>query len=272
MVSFGMISKTPEETQEGRILASDCVQIQRLQTPFEADTVVYGTMFTVQTSSDSITVLSMEISANPVGTEMDVEIYTKLGDYVGAEADPTQWVKIVDTSLTPAREGQGTPIPEDQFKNFTMETNELRAFFVSLKSSDLRYKRGEDSMEAGQPFVSDGYLSINSGIGLAEYGFNNQIYPSRLFSGIFYYSHATDCNAPSSKVQVTYSYLARSKESVFSRDEIIAALNSLVDGAVKSLLDSELSTIRDEYKVEVESVTSATSISEQGTFNSSTGS
>lgn len=247
----------------GRTLSNDCVQIQRLQTPFEADTVVYGTMFTVQTSSDSITVLSMEISANPVGTEMDVAIYTKLGDYVGVETDPSQWEKIVDASLTPAREGHGTPIPEDQFKNFTMGKNELRAFFVSLKSSDLRYKRSADGTEAGQPFVSDGYLSVNSGIGLAEYGFSNQIFPSRLFSGIFYYSHATDCSAPSSKVLVTYSFLARSKESAVSRDQLIDELNSLVDGAVKSLLDSDLSTIRDEYKTEVETVTSATSISEQ---------
>lgn len=265
-----MISNTGQATLESRILADDCIRTKRLQTPFEADTVVYGTMFTVQTSTDSITMLSMEISANPIGTEMDVEIYTKLGNYIGAESDPSQWEKIVDTSLTPAREGRGTTIPEDQFKKFTMEKNELRAFFVSLKTSDLRYKSGTDDIEAGQPFVSDGYVSVNSGIGIAEYGFSNQIFPSRLFSGIFYYSHVADCSAPSSKVLVTYSFHAQPKGgAILTRAEVINALNSLVDDAVNDLLNSELSSSRDEYMIAVASVSSTTSLLEQGAFISS---
>ena len=41
-------------------------------------------MFTVQPHDDLISMLTMEISANPISSDMDVEIYTKLEDFKGA--------------------------------------------------------------------------------------------------------------------------------------------------------------------------------------------
>ena len=261
--SSGSIN-TMSGIEDGRRLVNGCAQSQSLQTPYEADTVVYGTMFTVQTHADPISILTMEISASPLEAAMDVEVYTKLGDYKGAENDPLQWTKIVDTSVNPGREGRGTIIPKNVFESFTMNKNELRAFFVSLKTSDLRYKRADD-IASGQTYVSDGYLSVNAGVGLADYGFGDQIFPSRLFNGIFYYAYATDCNAPSSKLLVTYSFHARPKGGARSRSEIIEEMNKLVGDAVQDVIDSEsMSNLRDEHKIGLESIDTVTSISEKG--------
>lgn len=248
--------------------AHGCVTTQNLQTPYEADTVVYGTMFTVQTHDDPISMLTMEISANPISSDMDVEIYTKLGDFKGAISDPLQWRQIVDTSVTHAREGRGTIIPMEKFESFTMNPNELRSFFISLKTSDLRYRRADD-LETGQPFVSDGYLSLNVGIGLAQYGFGNKFFPSRVFSGIFHYTYSTDCDAPSSTTLVTYSFHARPKGRGASKTEIVEELHKTVGRVVRGIL-KDMSNLRDEHKIGVENIDTVISISEQGTLKNLT--
>lgn len=245
-----------------------CVQSQSLQTPFEADTVVFGTMYTVLSHADPISMLTMEISANPVATTMDVKIYTKLGDYKGAEADSEQWTQIVDTTLTPSREGRGTIIPTSDFDSFIMNPNELRAFFVSLKSSDLRYKRAEGLGE-GQPFVSDGYLSVNVGIGVAEPDFGNQIFPERMFSGIFHYTHATNCDTPSSKSLVMYSFHARPQGGAASREDIIAELDKRVRDAVEEIISTDMVELRDEHDIRFESISTVTSNLEEGKLDKS---
>lgn len=262
-----MLQRT--STSVRRVLASGCVHATSLQTPLEADTVVYGTMFTVTTLADPIEMLTMEIYANPIGAAMDVEIYTKFGDFTGAENDPSQWKQIVNTTLVPAREGHGTIIPTTEFRSIKMNENEIHAFFVTLKTSDLRYKRGADSMPLGQAFVSDGYLSINSGIGISEYGFSTNIFPSRLFSGIFHYTHPSDCSEPASKLLITYSFHARPKGGTgasMTNAQIIDAINSLVESSVTDLLNSGLSAVRDEYRVTVESVDSVEASSQGGTY------
>jgi hypothetical protein len=249
-----------------RSLATGCVQAKSLQTPFDADTVVYGTMFTVTTHADPIEMLTMEISANPIGAGMDIEIYTKIGDFTGAENDPSQWKQIVNTTLVPAREGHGTIIPTTEFKSIKMNENEIHAFLVTLKTSDLRYKRSADNMNLGQAFVSDAYLSINSGIGISQYGFSSNIFPSRLFTGIFHYTHPSDCSDPTSKLLITYSFHARPKGSTsMSKAQIIEEINSQVDRSVNDLLNSGLSTVRDEYNVTVVSVDSVAATTQEGT-------
>jgi hypothetical protein len=243
------------EWNEDRVLTALCDEPMSLVTSFEADTVVYGTMFTIESKSEPIDVHTMEISANPIGTEMDVEIYTKVGDFVGSEKDPLQWTKIVDTSVIPAREGRGTIIPPSAFQTISMLSNELRAFFISLKTSDLRYKRDENDGDPGHIFASDGYLSIRAGVGIGEYGFNDQIFPSRLFTGIIHYTHKTDCAAKKSKVLITYSYHVRPKgNAVLSKTDIANELTTLVEEGFAAILDTELSSIRNQYQLQVDSL------------------
>lgn len=247
--------------------AHGCIQAAHLQSPFPADTVAYGTMFTVQTHGDPVSIVTMEILANPVDSAMDVEIYTKEGDYQGAEADVTKWMQIVNTSVLPAREGRGTVIPMEDFSGVTMAPGEIRAFFVSLKSSDLRYRRAVN-FQTGLPFHSDGYLSMNVGIGLADPGFGDRIYPNRMFSGMIHYTHTTDCNAPKSKSQTVYSFYAVPKGKAASKAEMTDEINKSVGDAIQNILDSDMSNLRDDHSLSVQKVESEISVMENGKFES----
>ena len=243
-----------------RSLSEQCENIMSLETSLESDTVVYGTMFTVETKNDPITILTFELLLNPLGTNIDLKIFTKSGDFVGVEDDSSQWIKIVDTSLFPAREGRATIIPTTQFQNVTMTgRNELRAFFVSLKTADLRYMRDENERDIGETYIADDFLSIKSGIGISEYGFWNQIVSSRLFTGIIHYSHNAKCTDRISQATTLYSFYTQvnNKESI---DEI----RYMLDYSLANILSSSLSTFRDEFKIVVESTTCAESTLEKG--------
>jgi hypothetical protein len=243
-----------------RTLSKQCNHMMSLETSLESDTVVYGTMFTVESKDDPITILTFEIFANPLGTNIDLQIFTKSGDFVGAENDSTQWTKIVDTSLFPAREGRGTIIPTNKFQNVTMEgRNELHAFFVSLKTADLRYMRDEQERDVGETFISDNFLSIKSGIGISEYGFGNQIVSSRLFTGIIHYSHKEKCADSSSQATISYSFYSQAYGT-----ESIDEISYMLDYSLTNILSTALSAFRNEFKIAVESTTCAESALEKG--------
>jgi hypothetical protein len=246
-------------SEDSRNLSKQCKQIMSLETFLESDTVVYGTMFTLENKNDPITIETFEIFINPLGTNIDIKIYTKSGDFVGLESESSQWTKIVDTSLFPAREGRGTIIPTTQFEKVTMEgTNEIRAFFISCKTADLRYKRDEIGRDVGETFLSDDFLSLQTGIGISEYGFGNQIVPSRLFTGIIHYSHQNKCTDKLSQAIVSYSF--NTQVSASELDE----LNYMLDYSIANILSTSLSTFRDEFKLEIESTTCTESVLEEG--------
>lgn len=259
-----VVERVPtEEMQRDLQAAHGCLTTENLQTPNEADTVAIGTMFTVQSHSEPITMETMEICANPIETSMKVQIYTKGGDFKGAENDPSKWVKIVDTSIVPAREGRGTIIPTDEFISFTMNPNEVRAFFISMETSDLRYSRADESA-VGQTFVSDGYLSVNVGVGLADAGFGNYAFPSRSFSGIFHYSHLTDCNAPSSRTLLTYAFHVKPKAKAVAESDIADEVNRNVGDAVRDILKADLSTLSTDQTIGVIDIETHAVVLERG--------
>jgi hypothetical protein len=242
-----------------RSLSKQCEHIKSLETSLESDTVVYGTMFTMESKDDPITILTFEILMNPLGTDVDLKIFTKSGDFVGAEDDASQWTKIADTSLFPAREGRGTIVPTNQFQTVEMEGNyELRAFFISLETADLWYMRDEQERDVGETFISDDFLSINSGIGISEYGFGNQIVSSRLFTGVIHYSHKAKCADGSSQANVLYSFYTQAYNT-----ESIDEISYMLDYSLTNILSTTLSAFRDEFKIAVESTTCSKSTVEK---------
>jgi hypothetical protein len=223
-------------------------------------------MFTVRTHDDPISMQTMEIIANPVESIMNVKIYTKGGGFKGFENDSSKWIKIVDTSIVPApREGRGTIIPPDEFIGFTMNPNEMRSFFVSLTTSDLRYRRA-DEFETGQPFVSDGYLSVNVGVGLAGQGFGSRIFPSRMFIGIFHYNRVADCNAPTSKTLLTYTFHVQPKAKVASKAEMTNEVEQRVGDALRDILRSDLSDLSNDHAISINRIDTSGLVFERGTL------
>jgi hypothetical protein len=244
---------------------TECERTSSLTTSFHADTVAVGTMFTVKTHNDPISILTMEISANPVNiTGMDVEIYTKVGNFTGFENNATAWQLVTKTNVIPAREGRGTLIPEDSFIPVNMTAGELRSFYVTLKTSDLRYTRAKDISD-GEPFSTDGYLSVNVGVGLSEYHFSKSLFKGRLFNGIFHYTHLTNCDEPIEMVVIPLKFSVRPQTEVRIAD-VIDQFNDLVKGSLQIILDTIMVDMKDKHSLKIDNVQSKSITDAKGLF------
>jgi hypothetical protein len=71
--------------------------------------LLFMEQFLLESKDFPITILTYEIQMNPLGTNVDIKIFKKSGDFLGAEDDASQWTKIADTSLF---EGRGTSAPQ----------------------------------------------------------------------------------------------------------------------------------------------------------------
>ena len=67
--------------RDPRSLSKQFEHIMSLETSLESDTVVYGTMLTVESKDDSITILTFEILMNPLGANVNankMKVITKV--------------------------------------------------------------------------------------------------------------------------------------------------------------------------------------------------
>jgi hypothetical protein len=239
------------ESMRYRALAQ-CERTASLTTSFQADTVAVGTMFTVQTHADPISIITMEVSANPVNEDgMDIEIYTKAGNYAGFENKMSEWDLVTKAVVIPEREGRGTLIPEDAFSDVKMAAGELRSFYVTLKTSDLRYSRTNENTTLS----TDGYLSVFAGIGLADYKFSDRFFDGRFFNGIFHYNRMTDCDEPSAKASMTFKFYVQPHERTEVK-ELINQFNIKVAASVRYLLDTSVMALRDTHSLKLAGVDS----------------
>mmetsp|Transcript_14723 Transcript_14723/g.16858 ORF Transcript_14723/g.16858 Transcript_14723/m.16858 type:complete len:761 (+) Transcript_14723:138-2420(+) len=236
-----------------------CSRAESLVTPLDVDVTAFGTMFTLVTKEEPIEILTLEFFANPTAKALNVEIYTKLGDYKGFENNSTAWEKISETAIAPPpSERHSLLIPMSEFKSFTMYPNEMRAIFITLQTSDFRYKYGY-GLKQGQTYHSDGYLSVNVGIGHANYGFGKRVFPARLFSGILHYSHNADCTRPRSKTVVHFTYYTRPKGIAMRRSEMVQELDRLVRKSMSDILNEDMLEIREINRIILESIETGSS-------------
>ena len=83
--------------------------------------------------------------------------------------------------------GQGsftrTSIPQNLFRQVDIDHNETCAFYITLKTPDIRYTNGESF---GEAVAYDSNLKVFSGSGMATYKFRNPI-RNRVFNGVVHY-------------------------------------------------------------------------------------
>ena len=217
-------------TQDVCFIAAD------LQSTLKADSVTVGTMFSVRSHNAPLTIRTMEISVNPL-VGLPIEVYTRLGGYTGHERDESEWQKIVDTRLTSIyHEERGALIPEKDFVKIEMGSDEVRSFYVTLQSPDLRYIRAQEGLVTP---TSDGYLTIAPGVGLNDYKFQSSfLSEGRLFSGMVRYSRAAECQFPRTQTHVTYGvHVVRGSQRT---DELVETIKQSMTSAVEMVLSNEM--------------------------------
>jgi hypothetical protein len=254
-----LVSSMDEEKsiQQRQVVEEKCIRTSSLGTPMDADTQAFGTMFTVESQADAMQIIAMEIHAvSPANQtdDMSVEVYTRLGDYSAVVNAPNMWTKIVDTTVAPGRQGRGILIPESDFKKVTMQSGELRSFYVTLKESNLRYT--STNVTAGTEISSDGMLQVNVGVGLSQYGFQLPVFPGRTFNGRFYYTHVTDCQLPRIKTPVVYTVHVRSRPQMNRRRvDLQAALNDLTKTTMETIIQGiVLKDLRDKCALSLDDI------------------
>lgn len=229
----------------------NCTNISKLETPLDGGTESYGAMFTV-TSSEPLSILSMDINV-ATKDEVYVEIYSKSGDYIGFQEDPSSWRIVAAVNVTGAGSGVLTVIPETDFDDVNMEANETQAFYVTLSSAHLKYSR--TSLKVGEVLVYDEFISINAGAGIAAADFGGSVFEPRTFNGALHYLHDDDC-IEEVVTSVLYKFDVQLASSV-TESNVIQTINDNVMQTVKGLvaIDSTLRSFAMEYAFEFSNTT-----------------
>ena len=154
----------------------------QLVTTFESGNGSFGCQFDILALSH-ITILSFDIHVRSDNL-ISVEVYSKEGSHVGYETDSEAWGQLISKGYL---YGQGvfsrTTIPQVSFEPVDIDQNQKRAFYITLKTPDLRYTNGKSF---GEVIASDSNLKVFSGSGMATYKFRNPI-RNRVFNGVVHY-------------------------------------------------------------------------------------
>ena len=231
----------------------NCTAESRLETTMEGGTGGFGSMFTVRTGADPVTVTSIEFLAASTDV-LYVQVFTKQGNYKGSEANVTAWHKVVDTWLRGAGDVASTDIPENQFDPVHMLPNQTRAFYVSLSKPVMQYSR--TARKIGQAISSDSFLQIDIGAGLAGPAFGESLVVPRVFNGALRFRHPDDCITILTTT-VTYNFLIVHATTLTPSRAV-----ELTTQSVESTLDSIIQSNGDfrdyvrDYGFELESISS----------------
>jgi len=150
-----------------------------------------GVMFGV-TAKRTIIVDSFEVSID-AGTHL-VEVYYKLGTYVGFETNANAWTLLGSTTVTSTQAAGGSGLFVNVGKSVTLVSGAQYAFYIQLpNATSINYTNGSFT-------YSNAELQIQTGVGKgANFG---ATFSPRTFNGGLYYSYFPLCESARSAVQV----------------------------------------------------------------------
>ena len=216
---------------------TDCSRIYPLETTFVSETKGFGSMFNVRSKEAPLKILTLAFSALELtGVPVDVMVYTRLGGYIGHEDAPWAWTLISEATLMTAPIGQGTLIPQASFKSVEMNSNETRAFYITLKTRDLRYSIAKGTV--GQVAVQDDHLQIHIGSAMLEYPFSRYLFEPRVFNGIFYYEAQLNCQDLLLTAEVPLPFVIQIDDS-FIEAVLISQINNILKASVISIMKTD---------------------------------
>jgi hypothetical protein len=239
---------------------SQCSTITSLETSFQSEIEGFGVMFTVRSKKLELRILTLEFSSflGPSGGQVDVMVYTKLGDYTGYENIPSEWTLISEATIKTARLGLGTLIPTNNFTSVSMEPNQRRAFYVTLKSMQLRYSEANGII--GDVASQDSHFEVHVGGGLMEFPFSRYLFEPRLFNGLIYYEIAGNCNdlLETTRVPLQFTVL---HDNTITFTQVQSQINSIMNTSITTLLqtDTQLKQFQSSFELKIANVTTTIS-------------
>jgi len=249
---------------------NSCYQSDTLVTPLNGTTGAYGSIFSVTSKEETLEITTLSFHTDFSGGNVTAIVYTKIGDFVGYENDPSAWKRISQSTFRGSGSGHGSTISKDEFESVLLYPMETASFYVTLTTADLRYSR-PDTLELGDKIVSNRYLDVNAGYGLADYPFASEffIYSPRLFNGIVHYDRGSDIgSACLSNTNVTYIFNIVHSKGV-AESEIFQLVANRCDEVARGLMVSndELRNFREEYNMSLDIASARRSDGKEGLYD-----
>jgi hypothetical protein len=181
-IALGNSYTTPPLTSADTFYATGGSYAQNsLISSFADNNGASGNMFDVVATGGNVTVDSLYINTSRT-TDVDIEIWYKVGSYQGNTADPSVWIQLGRDTVPANGSGVGTPVPIHL--NVTIPQGQTYAFNVFSHSAGMNYITGSTE---GAVFASDNFIEILEGIG------TNSAFPTtfnvpRVWSGELFYT------------------------------------------------------------------------------------
>jgi len=135
-------------------------------------------MFDVVALND-ITIESFDVNLD-TGITDDVEVWYKMGTFVGSETNPGDWTLLGTANVTSA--GDGVPTPLNMNLGFDITAGSTVAFYVTTLNGGMNYTNGT---ALGSLFASDANLEFYEGNGG---GYFDVTFSPRVFNGNIHYT------------------------------------------------------------------------------------
>ena len=134
-------------------------------------------------------ITSIDFHTNLI-SDINIIVYSKIGSFIGSEFKPSDWIIIVNTTVT----GQGyykrTPIPMGDFTQISIPNGAIQGFYLTLDKPNLLYSNVEENLALGDVMYKSKGVRFHIGNGLQ--GSFSSVYQPRLFNGAIHFYQKFD--------------------------------------------------------------------------------
>ncbi|MEL6811652.1 MAG: proprotein convertase P-domain-containing protein, partial [Bacteroidota bacterium] len=178
-----------------------------LETTFVGGNGFEGNMFDINAINE-VTINSFDVNLDN-GVVDDVEVWAKVGTYVGSESTMADWT-LIGTAAGITSAGDGLPTPLNLSLGYTIPAGELHAFYVTtVNGGGMNYTNGT---AVGDVFASDANIEFLEGAGG---GYFSVTFSPRVFNGNIYY----EANTASTTIDFTCEDLGENLIEVTVTDD-----------------------------------------------------
>jgi len=221
LLTYELVASAPPPQLPG------CVGI--LATPSNDSSQSFGHMFNIGSNyPGGILIDGIEFQTHKT-TKLNYEIYTIATTFMNNIGN-SEWTLVAKGSVIGAGEGAVTAVDGSNFTPVSIEEKTTRGFYITLDTQDLRY--AESSGKMGEIFVQNDHISMEVGVGVAEYPMGKKFYPNRQWCGRVLYRTVNECPLP---ISVDYMYdVQYSKE--LRDDHVLLQFSKIVNSFVENFL------------------------------------
>jgi hypothetical protein len=225
-----------------------------------AEIVPYtGLLFSVSAREQPLKILTLELDLRwPLNLEDDsdasIEVYTyDGGQFQTVFSDDSQWKLVANTTVVrnPLGARAGAIIPTADFDTVTLEPNERKSFYITMKSPLIDFT-SDKSKVIGNVATENDDLSVYVGAGLREYKFPSTVDTliDPQFAGVIHYNRLLDECELRETTTIIYQFLLKNPSATILK-QIANRTDQMINDLVRNDMDlAEIHTVHELAKAQ----------------------